>query len=134
MEKRIKMLFACLFRFVGMAMAQTKVSGTVLSYEDNEPVVGAAVRVVGTNIGAVTDVNGKFTITCPQGKNTLSISYVGMESIEVSARANMRILLKNDAQNLDEIVVVAYGTAKKQSITGAVSSIDAKEIDKRIAT
>ena len=134
MEKRIKMLFACLFLFVGMAMAQTKVSGTVLSYEDNEPVVGAAVRVVGTNTGAVTDVNGKFTITCPQGKNTLSISYVGMESIEVSARANMRILLKNDAQNLDEIVVVAYGTAKKQSITGAVSSIDAKEIDKRIAT
>ena len=96
--------------------------------------VGAAVRVVGTNTGAVTDVNGKFTITCPAGKNTLSISYVGMESIEVSARANMRILLKNDAQNLDEIVVVAYGTAKKQSITGAVSSIDAKEIDKRIAT
>ena len=134
MEKRIKMLFACLFLFVGMAMAQTKVSGTVLSYEDNEPVVGAAVRVVGTNTGAVTDVNGKFTITCPAGKNTLSISYVGMESIEVSARANMRILLKNDAQNLDEIVVVAYGTAKKQSITGAVSSIDAKEIDKRIAT
>ena len=134
MEKRIKMLFACLFLFVGMAMAQTKVSGTVLSYEDNEPVVGAAVRVVGTNTGAVTDINGKFTITCPAGKNTLSISYVGMESIEVSARANMRILLKNDAQNLDEIVVVAYGTAKKQSITGAVSSIDAKEIDKRIAT
>ena len=134
MEKRIKMLFACLFLFVGMAMAQTKVSGTVLSYEDNEPVVGAAVRVVGTNIGTVTDLNGKFTITCPAGKNTLSISYVGMESIEVSARANMRILLKNDAQNLDEIVVVAYGTAKKQSITGAVSSIDAKEIDKRIAT
>ena len=134
MEKRIKMLFACLFLFVGMAMAQTKVSGTVLSYEDNEPVVGAAVRVVGTNTGAVTDIHGKFTITCPAGKNTLSISYVGMESIEVSARANMRILLKNDAQNLDEIVVVAYGTAKKQSITGAVSSIDAKEIDKRIAT
>ena len=134
MEKRIKMLFACLFLFVGMAMAQTKVSGTVLSYEDNEPVVGAAVRVIGTNLGVITDANGKFTITCPQGKNTLNISYVGMEPIQVSARANMKILLKSDAKNLDEIVVVAYGTAKKQSITGAVSSIDAKEIDKRIAT
>ena len=67
MEKRIKMLLA-FFLFVGMAMAQTKVSGTVLSYEDNEPVVGAAVRVVGTNIGAVTDVDGKFTITCPQAR------------------------------------------------------------------
>ena len=97
MEKRIKMLFACLFLFVGMAMAQTKVSGTVLSYEDNEPVVGAAVRVVGTNIGTVTDLNGKFAITCPAGKNTLNISYVGMEPVEVSARANMRILLKSDA-------------------------------------
>ena len=82
-------------------MAQTKVSGTVVSYEDNEPVVGAAVRVVGTNIGTVTDINGKFTITCPKGKNTLNISYVGMEPIQVSARANMRILLKSDAQNLD---------------------------------
>ncbi len=101
MEKRIKLLFACLFLFFGIAMAQTKVSGTVVSYEDNEPVVGAAVRVVGTNIGTVTDINGKFTITCPKGKNTLNISYVGMEPIQVSARANMRILLKSDAQNLD---------------------------------
>ena len=110
MEKRIKTLFACLILFVGVAMAQQKVSGTVLSYEDNEPIVGAAVRVVGTNTGTVTDLNGQFTITCPAGKNTLNISYVGMEPIQVSARANMRILLKNDAQNLDEIVVVAYGT------------------------
>ena len=134
MEKRIKMLFACLFLFVGMAMAQTKVSGTVLSYEDNEPVVGAAVRVVGTNTGTVTDLNGKFSITCPTGKNTLSISYVGMETIEVSARANMRILLKNDAQNLDEIVVVAYGTAKKSAFTGSAAVVKSEDLSKHIAT
>ena len=67
MEKRIKTLFACLILFVGVAMAQQKVSGTVLSYEDNEPIVGAAVRVVGTNTGTVTDLNGQFTITCPAG-------------------------------------------------------------------
>ena len=131
MEKRIKMLFACLFLFVGMAMAQTKVSGTVLSYEDNGPVVGAAVRVVGTNIGAVTDLDGKFTITCPAGKNTLNISYVGMEPIQVSARANMKILLKSDAKNLDEIVVVAYGTAKKSSFTGSAENINGESLELR---
>ncbi|MDY3847855.1 MAG: TonB-dependent receptor [Prevotella sp.] len=131
MEKRIKLLFACLFLCVGMAMAQTKVSGTVLSYEDNEPVVGAAVRVVGTNIGTVTDLNGKFSITCPQGKNTLNISYVGMEPIQVSARANMRILLKSDAQNLDEIVVVAYGTSTKGTFTGSAGVMKSDKLELR---
>ena len=131
MENRIKMLFACLFLFVGMAMAQTTVSGTVLSYEDNEPVVGAAVRVVGTNIGTVTDLNGKFSITCPQGKNTLNISYVGMEPIQVSARANMRILLKSDAQNLDEIVVVAYGTSTKGTFTGSAGVMKSDKLELR---
>lgn len=131
MKKRIKLLLACLFVFVGMAMAQTKVSGTVLSYEDNEPVIGAAVRVVGANVGTVTDTNGKFTITCPEGKNTLSISYIGMEPIEVGARANMRILLKSDEKNLDEIIVVAYGTAKKSAYTGAASEIKAQKIENR---
>ena len=134
MEKRIKMLFACLFLFVGMAMAQMKVSGVVLSYEDNEPVVGAAVRVVGTNTGTVTDLNGQFTITCPAGKNTLNISYVGMEPIQVSARANMRIFLKSDAQNLDEIVVVAYGTAKKSAFTGSAAVVKSEDLSKHIAT
>ena len=134
MEKRIKMLFATLFLCVGMAVAQTQVTGTVISDEDGEPVIGATILVVGTNVGTVTDTNGKFKIACPEGKSVLSISYVGMEPIEVSARANMRIILKSDSKDLDEIVVVAYGTAKKQSITGAVSSIDAKDIEKRITT
>ena len=125
------MLFACLFLFFGIAMAQTKVSGTVLSYEDNEPVVGAAVRVVGTNIGTVTDLNGKFTITCPAGKNTLNISYVGMEPIQVSARANMKILLKSDAQNLDEIVVVAYGTSTKGTFTGSAGVMKSDKLELR---
>ena len=134
MEKRIKTLLACLFLCVGMAMAQTQVKGTVVSDEDGEPIIGATVKVVGTNVGVVTDMNGKFTITCPKGKNTLSITYVGMEPIEVSARANMRIVLKNDAKNLDEIIVVAYGTAKKSAFTGSAAVVDSKELSKKIAT
>ena len=128
MEKRIKMLFACLFLFVGMAMAQQQVTGTVVSDEDGMPVVGAAVRVVGTNTGTVTDSNGKFSITCPKGKNTLSISFVGMEPIQVSARANMRIILRNDTKNLDEIVVVAYGTQRREAKTGSITSLGSKDI------
>ena len=131
MEKRIKMLFATLFLCVGMAVAQTQVKGTVISDEDGQPVIGATVRVVGTNIGVVTDMNGKFNLTCPKDKSTLSISYVGMEPIEVSARANMRIILKSDAKNLDEIVVVAYGTSTKGTFTGSAGVMKAEKLELR---
>ena len=134
MKQRLTMLLACLFLMIGGVIAQTKVSGTVTSQEDGQPVIGASVLVVGTQVGTVTDANGRFSLTCPEGKNTLRITYVGMEPIEVSARPNMRIVLTSDQTALDEVVVVAYGTAKRQSITGAVSSIDSKEIEKRIST
>ena len=134
MEKRIKMLFAALFLCVGMAVAQTQVKGTVISDEDGQPVIGATVKVVGTNAGTVTDLNGKFSITCPKGKNTLSVSYVGMEPIEVSARANMRIILKSDAEKLDEIIVVAYGTSKKSAFTGSAAEIKTTDITNHVSS
>ena len=115
----------------GAAFAQTQVKGVVVSDEDGQPVIGATVRVVGTNVGAVTDMNGNFNITCPQGKNTLNIAYVGMEPIEVSARPNMRIVLKNNSENLDEIVVVAYGTSKKGTFTGSAGVMKADKLELR---
>lgn len=130
MEKRIKLLFACLFLCVGMAIAQTQVTGTVVSDEDGEPVIGATVKVVGTNVGTVTDTQGKFSISCPNGKKMLSISYVGMEPIQVSARNNMRIILKNDQKALDEIIVIAYGTQKKSAFTGSAAVVGSEEIGK----
>lgn len=130
MKKRLTMLLVGLFACVGVSLAQTQVKGTVVSDEDGQPVIGATVRVVGTNEGTVTDMNGKFNITCPKGKNTLSIAYVGMEPIEVSARANMRIMLKSDEKKLDEIVVVAYGTQKKSSFTGAASTVKTENLEK----
>ncbi len=134
MEKRLTMFLACLFLSLGMAIAQTKVNGTVIAQEDNEPVIGASVLVVGTNVGTVTDVNGQFSLTVPAGKNTLRITYVGMEPIEVSARANMRILLTSDQKSLDEVIVVAYGTAKKASFTGSAESVNSDEIELRPIT
>ena len=119
---------ACLFLSMGMALAQMKVNGTVVSQEDNEPVIGASVLVAGTTTGTVTDSNGKFSLTVPAGKNTLRITYVGMEPIEVSARPNMRIVLTSDQKALDEVIVVAYGTAKKASFTGSAASMKDRDM------
>ena len=112
-------------------MAQTKVNGTVISQEDNEPVIGASVLVVGTNTGTVTDASGRFELTLPAGKKTLRITYVGMEPLEVSARPNMKIMLTSDQKALDEVIVVAYGTAKKSAFTGAATQVGSEVISRR---
>ena len=128
--KRLSMILASLFLFVGMALAQTTVKGTVVTYEENEPIIGATVQVVGAdNIGTITDVNGQFTLEVPAGKNTLKITYVGMEPLEVAVSSKpLRIQLRSDANSLDEVVVVAYGTQKKTSLTGAIQEVKSEEI------
>jgi TonB-linked SusC/RagA family outer membrane protein len=131
MEKRLMMFLAALFLMVGTALAQTKVNGTVTSQEDGQPVIGASVLVVGTQVGTVTDADGRFSLTVPAGKSTLRITYVGMEPIEITARPNMRIMLTSDQTALDEVIVVAYGTATKASFTGAAGVVDASKIDVR---
>ena len=128
MEKRLMTLMAALFLFIGGALAQTKVNGTVVSQDDGQPVIGASVLVVGTNVGTVTNGNGQFSLTCPAGKNTLRITYVGMQTLEVGARPNMRIMLTSDQRALDEVIVVAYGTQKKSSFTGSAMSMKDKDM------
>ena len=130
MEKRIMTLLAVLFLFVGGALAQTKVNGTVISQDDGQPVIGASVLVVGTNVGTVTNANGQFSLTVPAGKSMLRITYVGMEPLELSARPNMRILLTSDQNALDEVIVVAYGTAKKSAFTGSAAMLSTEELSK----
>ena len=134
MVKKLTMFLAALLLTAVGAVAQTQVNGTVVSQDDGEPVVGATVMVVGTQVGAVTDINGKFSLTCPKGKSTLRITYVGMEPIEVGARPNMRILLTSDKQALDEVIVVAYGTTKKSSFTGSAENISADKLELRPIT
>ena len=134
MEKRLFTLLTMLLLIVGGAFAQTKVNGTVLSQDDGQPVVGASVLVVGTQVGTVTNADGRFSLTVPEGKKTLRITYVGMEPIEVSARPNMRILLTSDQRALDEVIVVAYGTQKKSAFTGSATQIDSKKIEAHVAS
>ena len=125
------MILASLFLMVGWTFAQTTVNGVVLSEDGNEPVIGATVQVVGANnVGTVTDVDGQFTITCPEGKNVIRISYLGMQPIEVIGRKNLRIVLRDDSNDLDEIIVTGYGNVKKSSFTGSASVVGAEEIGK----
>ena len=79
MEKRLTTFIACLFLSLGMALAQTQVSGKVTSAEDGEPIIGASIKVVGTKTGAVTDIDGNFSLNAPAGAK-LEISYIGMNS------------------------------------------------------
>ena len=133
MEKRLSMLLATLFLCIGMVLAQTKVSGVVTSAEDGEPVVGASVKVVGTNTGTVTNVDGQFSLQTADGAK-LEISYIGMQSKTVKATPKMKIVLEADNQSLDEVMVVAFGTAKKSAFTGSAAVVDSKELSKKVTT
>ena len=134
MEKRLTLFFVSLFLCVGSMLAQTKVSGTVLSQEDGQPIIGAAVKVAGTSTGMLTDVNGRFSITIPEGKSQLEITYLGYEGITVQAKNGMRVFLKTDAKTLDEVMVVAFGTQKKQAFTGSASVVGTEKLDQHVTT
>ncbi len=133
MKKKLMLLLTFLFVGLSMAIAQTqKITGVVISEEDGEPVIGASVIVVGhTTIGTTTDMNGNFTLTdVPASAKMLRVSYIGMATQEVPIKSIMKIVLKPDNEMIDEVLVVAYGTAKKSSFTGAAAMVDSKKISK----
>ncbi len=120
---------------LGIANAQSRsVSGKVLSADADEPIIGASVVVKGTTTGTVTNVNGNFSINVPSVNATLVISYVGMKTVEVAASNNMVVKLESAAQELDEVLAVAYGTATKKSFTGSAEVIKADNISKHVVT
>ena len=129
MKKSVTLFFVSLFMCVGTALAQTKVTGTVYSQEDGQPIIGAAVKIDGTSTGMLTDVNGKFTLTLPEGKKTLTISYLGFEAKTVQAKNGMRVFLKADATSLDEVVVTAMGIKRSAKAIGySATSLDGEQI------
>ena len=102
MEKRINTLLVCLFLFVGTVLAQIKVTGTVVSQEDGEPVIGASVMVEGAKTGTITDLYGKFSLPVPQGKKIV-VSFVGMLSQTLRATPGMKVVLVIEQQQADFI-------------------------------
>ena len=110
-------------------MAQTKVNGTVVSQEEGEPIIGASVLVVGTNVGTVTNSQGKFSLTLPAGKTHIRVTYVGMQTQAVQARDGMVVRLGLDANALDEIVVTAMGISRQQKTLGySATQLDNEEL------
>ena len=132
MAKRLYMIFAGIALSTGIAFAQSQVTGTVVDDKGN-PVIGASVRVSGTQTGSVTDLDGKFAVSAPANAQ-LEVTYVGMHPTKVKAGSNIRVVLQSYDKEIDEVVVVAYGTAKKQSLVGAQSNISAKQLENRPIT
>ncbi len=130
--RKLTFLWACLFLIgVGLVNAQSKsVSGKVLSAENGEPIIGATVMVKGTSTGTITGVDGDFALTLQGAQKTLIISYVGMKTVEVEAKNNMVVNLEVGASELDEFLVIAYGSTSKKSFTGAVTTIKGDKLSK----
>ena len=127
MKKRLMMVLACMLLSLGTVLAQNQIKGTVISSEDGQPIIGATVKVVGTNNGTVTDANGQFSLNARNGA-ALEVSYVGMTTKKVNASPNMKISLDPDNQMLDEVMVVAFGTAKKSAFTGSAKVVGSEEL------
>ena len=125
MKQKLTMTLACLFIMVGTALAQTRVTGVVTSSEDGQPVTGVSVKVVGTNIGALTNVDGVFTITVPSNNSRLQFTYIGMQAKTLKATANMRVVLDPDNKVLGEVVVTGLQKMDKRLFTGATTKVDA---------
>lgn len=113
----------------GVLYAQ-KVTGTVISGSDNEPLIGASVMVQGTKVGSVTDLDGNFTIDAKNGQ-TLEVSYLGFITQKVKVTGSViNVTLNEDKQSLDEVVVVGYGVQKKKLVTGATVQLKGDDIAK----
>ena len=125
MKQKLTMTLACLFLLVGSALAQTKVTGVVTSSEDGQPVTGVSVKVVGTTVGALTNLDGVFTITVPNLNSRLQFTYIGMLPKTVKASAQMKVVLEPDSKVLGEVVVTGMQKMDKRLFTGSTSKIDA---------
>ena len=129
MMKKLTLAMLFLFVGIGMVLAQTrKVTGTVISAEDDAPIIGASVIVKGTTTGTVTDFDGVFTLEIPSSTKMLQFSYVGMVTREVPVQDVMKVVLNTAQTELDEVMVVAYGTAKKSSFTGSAKAVSSEDI------
>ena len=130
MMKKFTFILLCLVIGISTVVAQnTKVAGSVISADDGLPVIGASIVVKGTMVGTVTDYDGNFTLEVPSNGKVLIVSYVGMLTQEVPVSPNVRVVLKSDTQNLDEVVVTAMGISKEKKALGyAVQDVKGEKL------
>lgn len=133
MKKLLRIFLLLLFSLTGTASiyAQRTVTGTVTG-TDKQAIVGANVVVRGTNTGAITDVNGKYTINVPSSARIIAISFIGYvtKDVEIGDNTVINVTLDIEATSLNEVVVVGYGTVLKKNITTSVAKVTADEVPK----
>lgn len=105
----------------------SKIKGTIVDSKTGDPIIGASVKVKGTKLATITDLDGNFELNAPEGAQ-IQVSYVGYKNEEFEARNGMKIEIQEDSESLEEIVVVGYGTQKKESLTGAMANIKADKL------
>lgn len=111
-------------------LQNTVVKGVVVD-KNNDPLIGVSVMVEGANGGTITNIDGKFSISMPKGKSLLKFSYVGFapQSVSVKNKQDVRVVMHEDLQQLDEVVVVGYGVQQKSHLTGGVTKVDIEGIE-----
>lgn len=130
MKKLLSVLFLLSFTLAAVYAQNIQIKGTVVSGTDNEPLPGVNVVVKGnTSTGTITDFNGTFTLSAPADA-ILSISYIGFKSQEIAVKGHkdIKIVLQEDAETLDEVVVVGYGVQKKSVVTASIAKVSADDL------
>ncbi len=129
--KRV-LLSSALLLVSTLTFAQSKVSGTVKD-ANGEPLMGVSVMEVGTNNGAVTDINGNYTLNVKPGAK-LKLSYIGFTSKTIKASGNSQIVLDEDNTALNEVVVVGYGTMRRKDVTSSITTVKAEDLNQGVFT
>ena len=135
--KKHLMMFLLFMVTCLLATGQTvQITGVVTSSEDGLPLPGVTVKVPGTTIGTVTDAVGLYTIQAPSNAAALEFSFIGMQTqaVPINGRTRINVTLAPDLVAMEEVVVIAYGTARRETFTGAAAQIDSKKIETRPVT
>lgn len=137
--KRVLRIALCLMLLIlpGVLMAQQRTTTGTVSDEAGSPIPGVTVTVKGTSMKASTNPDGRFTIGVPSGPQTLVFQYLGMEAKEVSVspdRLNVNVSMRSSSQELDQVVVVGYGTTRKSDLTGSVATLKGSELNRTPAS
>ena len=124
----ILLLFSSLY--LTISAQELKVRGVVKDSETGENIIGANILIANVKVGAISDINGNFSINIKSKTASLIVSYVGYktQTIEINGESNVTVLLKQNSQSMDEVVVVGYGVQKKESVIGAISAINNKSL------
>lgn len=136
MNRKIKhasMLLVCMVCMSWSAFAQHQVSGTVTSAADNNPIAGVGVTVKGASIGVATDASGNYSLDVPSGEVTLVFTFIGFatQEIPVNNRADINVSMEEDTEQLEQVVAIGYGTARRSDLTGSVGTVSAAELTDR---